>query len=188
MSTILDDICRLALEMGASYARIINDRTHLEVKQSVRDSCLSNSCGRSGRCWACPPHVGELAELGARLASFPEGVLVQSVVVLEDSWDFEGMTAAAKNHNDLIRQLGKRLRDLYPQYEILVLGCGGCGYCEKCSCPDEPCRFPEEALASVEGYGLEIKVLVESVGLNYINGVNTVSYVGAVFVKAKDEG
>lgn len=93
------------------------------------------------------------------------------------------MTDAQIKHNNMIRELGKRISKEYTHCEILILGCGECGFCEKCSCPDDPCRFPDEALSSVEGYGLDINALVESVGLHYINGVNTVSYVGAVLLR-----
>jgi hypothetical protein len=38
-------------------------------------------------------------------------------------------------------------------------------------------------MASVEAYGLDVKALVESVGLKYVNGKGTVSYVGAMLVR-----
>ena len=41
---------------------------------------------------------------------------------------------------------------------------------------------PAERVAVVEAQGLDIKALVESGGLSYINGANTVSYVGMVMV------
>ena len=180
MSDILQQIQQWATEMGATHARTVTDRKYLEVKQSVRDACLANACGKSGRSWTCPPYGGELDELGSLMLSYNNVVLIQYIAALEDSWDFEGMTDAAKKHNDILRELRRRLA--LKGIENLTLGCGGCGFCEKCTCPDDPCLFPDEALGSVEGYGLDVKALVESVGLQYINGVNTVSYVGAVFI------
>lgn len=180
MDNLVQQIQLWAIELGATHAQILTDRNYLNVHQSVRNSCLSNACGKSGRSWTCPPHVGGLEELGSKMLSFGNVVLVQYIATLEDSWDFEGMADAAKRHNDIFREIRIRLDNL--DVVNLTLGCGGCGYCEKCTCPDEPCTFPDKALGSVEGYGLDVKALVESVGLQYINGVNTVSYVGAVFI------
>jgi len=173
---------RFAEEAGATHARLTTT-AGLEARDDVRASCEQNSCGKYGRCWTCPPTLGVLAELGERLRSYPEGLLIQNISTLEDSWDFEGMMAAAQTHNQMMRDLARRIAAHYPGCEVLPLGCGGCGYCEKCSCPDAPCRFPDEALASVEGYGLDVKALVTPCGLNYINGVNTVSYVGMVLFR-----
>ena len=135
-----------------------------------------------------PAAHGELDVLGARLRTYTVGVLVQNVSPLEDSWDFEGMTKAAHDHNLMIRAITKEIVARFPDLEVLPLGCGGCDFCEKCTCPDAPCRFPQEAMASVEAQGLDIKALVESVGLSYINGANTVSYVGMVMVRASRVG
>lgn len=179
MDDIIQQIQQWATEMGATHARVVTDRKYLKAHQAVRNSCLSNACGKSGRSWTCPPYVGELEELGAKMLSYENVVVVQYIATLEDSWDFEGMADAAKKHNDVLREIRRKLVEL--NIENLTLGCGGCGFCEKCTCPDDPCRFPDEALGSVEGYGLDVQALVHSVGLQYINGVNTVSYVGAVF-------
>jgi predicted metal-binding protein len=182
MTEILTQIARWALDGGATHALPVTDRAYLVAQEYVREACLQNACGHSGRCWTCPPHVGEFADLAARLLAYPGVLLVQSITPLADSWDFEAMTAAAEAHNTLLRTLGQRAAAAFPACDILALGCGGCGFCPTCTCPDAPCRFPEEALASVEGYGLDVKALVESVGLHYINGKNTVSFVGAVLV------
>lgn len=183
MSDTLNDIAAWALELGATHARVVSDLTLLTPHQAVRDACLQNSCGRSGRCWTCPPYVGELEELGARLAAYPEVLVVQSITTLEDSWDFEGATAALVAHNDLMRALWRRTEAAFPGREVLVVGAGGCGYCPECSCPGEPCRHPEAAMSSIEAHGVDVRTLVEAIGLKYINGKGTVSYVGAVFVR-----
>lgn len=185
MNDALEQIGRWAVEAGATHARVVTDRDYLVAYEHVREACLQNACGHSGRCWTCPPDVGEFEELAARLLHFPGVLLVQSIAEIEDSWDFEAMTAAALAHNQRMRELGHRVAAAFPECEVLALGCGGCGFCAKCTCPDEPCRFPDEALGSVEGYGLDVRALVHSVGLQYINGKGTVSYVGAVLVRCE---
>ena len=182
MTALFEQIQQWAEMAGATHARIAGNEA-FEVHEGVRMACEMNACGKSGRNWMCPPRLGELEELGARLCAFPAGVVVQNIATLEDSWDFEGMAEAAHAHNRMLRELEGQIVELVPDYEVLALGCGGCDICEKCSCPDAPCRFPEKAHASVEGYGMDIKALVESVGLQYINGVNTVSYVGLLLAR-----
>lgn len=180
MQDILQQIQVWAEELGLTYARIITDKKVLNPKIEVRNACLANACGKSGKSWTCPPHVGEFEELGEQMRAFDHIVVFQYIAPLEDSWDFEGMEEAGRKLNESMREIRRRLTD--KGLKNLALGSGGCGFCSACTCPDQPCVFPEEALSSVEGYGLDVKALVESVGLKYINGVNTVSYVGAVFI------
>jgi predicted metal-binding protein len=180
MPEVATTFLQYAVDAGATHALIL-ETAALRAEESVREACLANACGKSGRNWTCPPRVGELAELDARLRAYPHGVLIQNIYPLEDSWDFEGMADAAHAHNVIIRTVSAQIAATGA--EVLPLACGGCDYCEKCSCPDAPCRFPEHALASVEGYGLDVRALVEDRGLHYINGVNTVSYVGMVLYR-----
>ena len=182
MADIATSVEQIALKKGATYARMLNT-AGLQVQESVRQNCLVNYCGKSGKSWTCPPHVGELEMLGARILEYPQGVVVQSVTSLEDSWDFEGMTEALHVHNRMVRSVARQLADCYPDLNILAFGAGNCDLCDECTCPDTPCRFPDEALSSVEAQGLDINALVTSLGLSYINGVNTVSYVGMVLWK-----
>ena len=66
----------------------------------------------------------------------------------------------------------------------LFMGAGGCRICKRCAKLDnEPCRFPEEAMSSLEAYGANVSALARSAGMKYINGVDTVTYFGAVFLK-----
>ena len=45
---------------------------------------------------------------------------------------------------------------------------------------DLPCRAPEEALSSLEAYGINVYQTVKKTALKYINGQNTVTYFGAI--------
>ena len=184
MAETYEALRTLAGEAGATHSAIV-EAGGLAVHEWVRENCLANSCGKSGRNWTCPPHTGELDVLGARLRTYAVGVLVQNISPLADSWDFEGMTKAATDHNLMVRAIAKEIVTRFPDMEVLPLGCGGCDFCEQCACPDAACRFPDEAMASVEAQGLDIKDLVESVGLSYINGANTVSFVGMVMVRPR---
>lgn len=146
--------------------------------RSFRSLCESNACGNFGRCWMCPPDAGDIDALMARAQTFSRAIVYQTVGELEDSYDFEGMMAAGKRHNDL----AQRISPLFPAKDILHLGAGGCRVCEVCAKrTNEPCRFPEQAMASLETYGVAVSELAAKCGMNYINGQNTVTFFGAVF-------
>ena len=183
MHPLLTTIEHMAVAVGATHARVVGTAELLPYDHVIA-SCAANACGRYNRCWTCPPQTGTLEEMTQTFHAFPDGgVIIQNISTLEDSWDFEGMEAAAHQHNQMIRDITRRIREQFATAELLPFGCGGCGFCEKCTCPDAPCRFPAEALTSVEGNGLDVKALLESVGLHYINGVNTVSYVGLILAR-----
>ncbi len=187
MTEYLTQLQQRAEAAGATYVRLV-DPAAMNVKQEVLDACAANACGRYGRCWTCPPHTGEVDALLQRLNTYTHGILVQNISPLEDSWDFEGMAEAAKHHSLMLSTLADEIQRNHPDLEALPLAAGGCGVCERCTCPDQPCRFPNKAISSVEGHGVDVKALVESVGLKYINGVNTVSYVGVVLLRPSNNG
>ena len=51
---------------------------------------------------------------------------------------------------------------------------------------DEPCRFPEKALPSLEAYGVDVYNTTKDTDLKYINGQNTVTFFGMVLFREKD--
>ena len=89
--------------------------------------------------------------------------------------------AAGERMNRLPRSVQALLP---PQPEALLLGAGGCRLCPRCAKADnQPCRFPDAALASLEAYGVNVSLLAPQAGMQYINGANTVTYFGAAFLK-----
>ncbi len=148
-----------------------------------RTYCEANSCGNYGRNWRCPPEEGPIEQLIARAKSFDYAVIYQTVYPLEDSFDFEGMQEAGKLHNQLACTITTLLAGL-PMTDRMHLGAGGCRMCEKCAkITNEPCRHPEKSMSSLETYGINVSQLAKVCGMNYINGVNTVTYFGAYLVK-----
>ena len=165
----------LAMEQGAFGAAYL-PASEVVLDAQFREICESNSCGRYGRCYQCPPDIGPVEQLMEKLRSYTGMVLYQSVAAIEDSFDFEGMMDAAEKHMQLSQRIHKKL----------PAGClhlsSGCRLCRRCAKMDElPCRHPETALGAVEGYGMDVYGTVKKTGLKYINGKNTVTYFGAIF-------
>lgn len=157
------------------------DPEQLPFSQEVRDMCAQNACGRHGTNWQCPPGAGALSDLENRAKSYTDALLFNMVYPIEDSYDFEGMMAAKDRFTEICTHLLKAVREVYP--DSFVMGAGGCSLCEKCTYPNEPCRFPKRAIASMEACGIDVYTTSMNFGFKYINGQNTVTYFGIVFFR-----
>lgn len=172
--------------------RLHADRMALiDVKQMIfrtelREMCKSNTCGRYGTNWACPPAIGEFEEAKQKVLKYNKAVIVQTVYKLEDSFDFEGMVEAKKVFQKIFHEIAAEIKNLYPQLDTLALGAGGCEYCEKCTyIENKPCRFPEQLISPIEGHGVDVTALANTCGIPYNNGVSTVAYIGAVLLQER---
>lgn len=173
-----DELASLALSTGAAKAVVIRAED-IVLNAAFRDICRGNGCGMYGRCWMCPPEIGEIDALMARVRSYERGLLYQSVSDIEDSFDIEGMFEAGRRHAQLSQRLEDAVSPLLPRH--LHLSCGGCRLCERCTKPDGlPCRHPDRALMSMEGCGIDVYQTARPTPLPYINGQNTVTYFGIV--------
>ena len=150
------------------------------LSREFRDACVSNRCGMYGKCYMCPPDIGDIDELITIVQSYSYGLLLQTIAPLEDSYDFEGMQAAGEKHTKQMRKLWNILREALPKGSLCLSG-GGCRFCKVCAkATGEPCRFPQEALSSLEAYGVNVSETVAKTSLKYINGQNTVTYFGLI--------
>ena len=179
MKEIFDLLLSAPLKMGAYKSNIIETKK-IETDRSFRDMCASNACGVYGKCYMCPPDVGEIETLMAEIGNYDYALVYQTVSELEDSYDFEGMVNAKKKSYPLAQSLRQVFREAGIR-RVLHLGAGGCGVCEVCAKrTGEPCRFPEKAMPSLEAYGVNVSALAGAADMKYINGQNTVTYFGAV--------
>lgn len=168
-----------ALEAGATKA-ILLPVERIVLSDTFREICRTGGCGAYGRCWVCPPHIGEIHALMEKVRSYPKALWYQYVGTIEDSFDFEGMMAVGNAHALLGQRLQAKAEDLIAG-EFLHLSCGGCHLCEKCAAVQgDPCRFPGKALHPLEGYGVDVYQTTKDTPLKYINGQNTVTYFGMI--------
>lgn len=173
-----EQLIQMALEAGADKAEIIST-AQIVTSDEFREACRKNLCGQWGRCWMCPPDVGDIEPLMAQIRTYQHGLWYQSIGQLEDSFDIEGMSEAKHRHVLLSQRLEERIRPLLGRH--LHLCCGGCGLCERCArLDDQPCRFPDKAMPSLESYGVNVYQTTSSTSLKYINGQNTVTYFSLV--------
>lgn len=170
------------LQLGAFRAKVIG-ASAVETDASFRTLCESNACGLYGKCWTCPPDIGQIDVLMAQLRTYSHVLVYQTVGQLEDSYDFENMIRAGNAHNVLAQSLRSVFKESGIQ-TVLHLGAGGCRVCGVCAKrTGEPCRHPDLAMSSLEAYGINVSRLAPAADMKYINGNNTVTYFGAVFFR-----
>ena len=168
-----EQLAKIAEEAGFSAWANLDVKT-LELKSEVRDMCAVNSCGQYGKRWGCPPGCGTLEECTARLKGFTHGILVQTCGDIEDGFDFEAMMEIEAEHKEHFLEMYGQLRE--SEKQILALGAGCCTICAKCTYPDEPCRFPEKMISSMEAYGMVVLEVCKANGLQYYYGADKMAY------------
>ncbi len=178
------ELCRRVLELGATGASPIS-LLGVEPDPQFRDLCALNYCGRYAKSWTCPPGCGTLEECAGRLKAYRQAVVVQMIHPLEDSLDVEGMTEGQKAFDRLMQRIQKAVKEARP--DALLLGAGSCSLCQACTYPDEPCRYPELAIPSVESFGLDVQALTEKAGLPCSWSGPRVYYCGLICLRGEQE-
>lgn len=174
----MNELLALAKELGFTEAAALDPRV-LEPKAEVRSMCAADKCHAYGKNWTCPPECGDLPTCTARIKACTQGILLQTVGELEDSFDVETMLETEQTHRERFHAMADKVRSICP--EALCLGTGGCRICGKCAYP-EPCRFPEKACASMEGYGLLVSEVCAQAGIPYYHGQNTIAYTACILL------
>ena len=172
-----EKIIKKCIELGAYKAYII-DVDKIPFDENLRIYCEANYCGSYGKNYACPPDVGDCNEVIDKAKSYKKALIFQTVNQIEDSYDFEGMDEAKDKHSKVADLINDEIQKLYSDY--LQLTAGGCTICPKCAkAEDKPCRLPGKAISSLEAYCMDVSTLAGLCDMNYINGINTVTYFGA---------
>lgn len=175
---MISAIIQAALDCGADGAQYLPGSAVI-TDPAFRKICEGNACGKFDKCYMCPPDIGSADALMAQIHSYPHAVLYQTIGKLEDSFDFEGMMEAGRSHNLCSQRIRRTIMEMLPHH--LHLTGGGCHLCVRCGKLDGiPCRHPNEALPSLEGYGIDVYRTAQSTSLRYINGENTVTYFGII--------
>ena len=155
------------------------DLGFLTFTDDVRFMCEQNTCGRYDRAWNCPPVCGTIVELEAACRGFGQGILVNCVKHVKDSFDWEGMMEGGRDLCELLIGV-KGYADALGMEDYRIFGGGGCYGCEDCSYPDVPCRHPDLLFTPIEACGINVMQLAKDAGFKYINGQNTVTFFGMV--------
>ncbi len=173
VNSIIEDIAGKYPLCEYAFGEVVN----VPFSSHVREICKTG-CGRYGKCWACPPSCGEIETLIKKCRQYEHFFLFSTVTAVEDAWNAEACLRMKTDHEAITRNIRRELQKYLP--DCLVLSTG-CDLCERCACPDEPCRHPEERLSSLESHGIVLMLLAESVGMSCSFGSDTVIFFSIVF-------
>lgn len=146
----------------------------------VRYIC-ETECPQYGKSWACPPGVGTVEECKARCLSYPNGLLISTMTEVRDIADIEETLSTRGGHEAVTRQVDALVRE--QGHETYVLSTESCAVCENCSYPDAPCRHKEKMYPCVESHGILVTDLAEKYGIEFLAGVNTVTWFSLILYK-----
>ena len=172
-----------SMEAGFTHAAPLKTET-LRFLPEVREMCRADRCHHYNTNWMCPPACGTLEECSANAVGFKEGIIVQSVGDVEDSFDIEAMQRIEHEHKKRFQDLAAVLGALYSR--VLALGAGSCDLCESCTYPDASCRFPDKALSSMEANGLWVSDVCEKNGVPYNYGTNKMAFTSCILVNDQE--
>ncbi len=176
----IEDLKIAAEEIGFEHFGEVNMNA-LIFQPEVRDMCAANKCAHYGRSWTCPPGCGTLEEMAEKVKKFSTGLLVQTTVELEDSFDFEAMAEGAQTQKERFNALADRLHA--SETRCMLMGAGeSCENCAECTYPDAPCRFPDKAQPSMEACGLNVSQVCGASGVKYYYGPGTLTYTCCVLI------
>ncbi len=155
--------------------------SELRTLEAVREMCASGRCQAYGTNWACPPHCGSLEDFQEAFGERSQCWVLQTVMELEDEFDGETMMEAAQVHQARIHKLSQLVSGMPGNSpDAILLTAGACTICPRCTCPEEPCRFPEKKLVSMESAGLMVNDVCVSAGIPYNHGKGRIAYTGCV--------
>ena len=151
------------------------DPKELEFSDRIRWIC-EHECPMYGKTWACPPGVGSIPECQKKCLSYENGLLISTIVEVEDITNIEETLATRPDHEALTNQVRDVMRELGT--DPYVLSTEACTICEHCAIADgQPCRFPEKMHPCVESHGINVVPILESRGLEFQFGANVVTWI-----------
>lgn len=156
------------------------DPTLLVPQQKVRELCFENRCGNYGNNYMCPPHIGSLYEIKARLKNFQRGMLLQYSQPQDVTSDLKGLRQSKLDFHDKVLSLESSLRKKGFE-EIWGMIGGNCALCEFCRARTvEPCPHPQKARASLESIGIDVLALLTAFGLDTKFRADRITWTGCI--------
>lgn len=165
-----------ARKLGFDTAAALDPRK-LVAREDVRAMCAEDKCGAYNKNWTCPPAIGSLEKCQQQMRQYKRGILLQTVGHMQKAVDTKCYRETEQRHRKAVYALAEAIRQAYP--DALCLGAGGCRICKQCAYP-EPCRLPDKAVSSMEGYGLFVTQVCRDTGIAYHHGDRTITYTACV--------
>ena len=174
---VLEQARRLGFDQCLEFAP-----TLLVPEQRIRDYCVENRCGSYNVNHMCPPRIGSLHDIAARLDKFGQGMLLRYSRPLDVANDREGVTSTKLEFHRLILRLERRLkkRGVTPVWGLIG---GNCELCQVCTAGEgKLCRHPEKARTSLEAIGVDVVGLLERLVLDGKFHPDRITWTGCILL------
>lgn len=157
----------------------IDDINTIHISKEVRERCADNYCGFYGKNHMCPPAVGNLDHYRQLIQGYQKGLVFSKAYPVKSRYDYKGMMDAGIAFREELLEINREAK--LDQRNCLFFSAGTCSICKTCAIlTNEPCRFPEDAIPSLEAAGIDLVRLSRDLGMTYNNGADKVTYFGLV--------
>ena len=175
----MNEALRAMVEACGFEETVAVDPRQIHITQDVRDACAKNDCGHYGQNYMCPPAVGDLDHYREVVNSYTNGLLFSQVYRFKNRQDYRRMNEIMTGFEKTVEKLHRAIRKSDMEGTVFSAGC--CTICKECGIlTDDPCRFPDEAMPSLEASGIDVVQLTKDTGLVYNNGPKTMTIIGLI--------
>jgi predicted metal-binding protein len=169
-STKLNKLIQDALKSGANELAIVSTK-NIIVSNNLADKCREPQCENFGMSLSCPPHVSGPETFRKKLENFSQAIFFKIDVPSEILYSSEGM-----EFFQLLHEIASGIEHSAVKMGFTNAQAYAGGPCKKIFCNDHPdclalsekgkCRHPESARPSMSGFGINVGMLIKSVGWN----------------------
>lgn len=171
------DACRDAEAMGWTLCEVPLPEYSESDAIKVIDSCRRNLCGNYGTSWACPPGWTDRMDILGR--RYDSAILMEKEFDVDVKNETELRKITDESHS-VVRSAVRAMRAA--GFECMGFTDGECGYCGVCSYP-EPCRFPDQLVASISSTGIELKNYFDNIGKDFSFSDDHVIFYGMIMFR-----
>jgi len=159
-----------ALEIGFADAVEFSPQL-ISCKQELRDLC--KTCKAYASSWICPPNCPDIGSMQAKVDLYKSGMLFTSRHNVS-AYDEALTLRLGHEHSLRMFSLAKEIPGSF------VLTAGNCQLCDKCACPEEPCRHRELNFGSISAHGIDIIALCNEIRVDASFKPDEVTFIGII--------
>ena len=172
---IAEHAARLGMETCRKF-----DPSLLVPEERVRGYCRQNLCATYGRNYMCPPYVGGLAEIQQKLRGYNLAWLLQRTVHLDAKNDIQGLLCSRLDFHRAVLEMEKTTAATGAVAPWGLIG-SSCGLCDTCTVlKGKPCPHPTEARPSLEALAVDVRKLLQNLGLELAFHDDRVTWTGCI--------
>ncbi|MDD5486018.1 MAG: DUF2284 domain-containing protein [Dehalococcoidales bacterium] len=152
----------------------------LAPEERIRSLCRANECQNYGKNYTCPPYVGSLTKIKAKLANFQRSLLLQYSKEIEVRGNREGVMQTKIDFHHKILQMEGLLVERGVNKVWGMIG-GNCGLCTICKAEsNEPCPYPDKSRVSLEAIAIDVMGLLGKLGLDNKFHEDKITWTGCI--------